>query len=420
VATLIWKGDSQPIAQVTRLSVGGTIEADDVFAITIGSKSLALTAGSTSAAAVAAAIVAAFNGLAPTQYPEFAGITAVDAGGGDIDLVAKTAGVPFAVTLSTSEAGGTAADDQTFTQNTTTPPSGGAFWSVAANWSTGAVPANGDDVIVQNSANPILYGLDQSAVTLASLVIDQSFTGTVGLPRTNAGGYVEYREQYLKIGATTITIGRGEGPGSGRIKINTLAVQTAINVIDSGNPAENGLKAILWKGTHASNAVVVNKGSFAAAQFAGETATLATLKQGYRANAAADSDVRLGAGCSLGSCAITKLGGTLEINSSFASLVQLRGETVILAGSPGALSIAGGAVRYKSGGTYTSAAIYSGGELDFRQDLQPRTGTNTTLHKGATLRDPAQTVTFANPIALACELADVTLELGNAFQLQRS
>jgi hypothetical protein len=77
-------------------------------------------------------------------------------------------------------------------------------------------------------------------------------------------------------------------------------------------------------------------------------------------------------------------------------------------------------VRYKSGGTHTLATIYSGGELDFRQDLKPRTGTDTTLHKGATLRDPAQTVTFTNPIAIACELADVTLDLGNAFQLQRS
>lgn len=420
MATVIWKGDSQPIAQVTRLTVGGTIEAGDVFAITIGSKSISLAAPSSDASDVAAAIVAAWNALSPAQYPEFAAIAAVDAGGGDLDLVAKTAGVPFAVTLATSEAGGGAADDQTFAQDTPTPASGGAFWSVAANWSTGAVPDDGDDVILQNSANPILYGLDQSGVALDSLSIDQSFTGSVGLPRTNAGGYVEYREPYLKIGAATITIGRGEGAGSGRIKIDTLAALAAINVLNSGSGSENGIKAILWKGTHAANAVVVNKGSFAAAHFAGETATIAALKQGYRANIAADADVRLGAGCDLAACAITKLGGTLEVNSSFASLVQLRGETVILAGSPGALSIAGGAVRYKSAGTYTSAAIYGGGELDFRQDLQPRAGTNTTLHKGATLRDPAQTVTFANPIALECELADVTLELGNAFQLQRS
>jgi trimeric autotransporter adhesin len=420
VAIVIWKGDAQAVAQVTRCSVGGTIEADDVFTLTVGSKSISVTAGSTVAADVVAGIVAAWNALSGAQYPEFAAIAASDAGGGDLDLTAKTAGVPFTVTLSTTESGGGAADDQTFTQSAVTPASGGAFWDAGANWSSGSVPAGGDDVIIQNSGNPILYGLDQSAVTLDSLSIDQSFTGTIGLPRTNAAGYVEYRDQYLKIGATTITIGRGDGAGSGRIKIDTLAVQTTINVLNSGGAVENGVKPILWKGTHASNTVLVNKGSIAAAHFAGETAAIAVLKQGYRTNVAGDSDIRLGAGCSLGSCAITKLGGTLEVNSSFTSLTQLHGETLILAGSPGVLSIAGGAVRYKSAGTYTSATVSGGGELDFRQDLQPRTGTNTTLHKGAALRDPAQTVTFANPIALECELADVTLELGSSFNLQRS
>jgi hypothetical protein len=400
--------------------VAGTIEATDNFTITVGSKSITVVAGSTSAATVAVSIVNAWNALGATLYPEFAAIVASDAGGGAFDLTARTPGVPFTVNLATTETGGGAADTQTFTQTTPTAAAGGAFWNLPANWSTGAVPVTGDDVVIQNSANPILYGLDQSAVTLASLSVDQSFTGTIGLPRTNPAGYVEYREQYLRIGATTITIGRGEGAGSGRIKINTLAVQTTISVLNTGSAAENGLKAVLWKGTHASNAVRVTKGSFAAAAFAGETATLASLKEGYRSNVAGDSDVRLGPGCTLTSCAITKLGGSLETNSSFSSLTQSGGETIILAGAPGTMTIQGGAVRYKSSGDYTAATIGNGGELDFRQDLQARTGGNTTLHKGSVLRDPGKTVTFTNPIALACELADVTLELGSSFNLQRS
>lgn len=420
MATVIWKGDTQSVAQVTRCTVGGTIEASDEFTLTVGSKSLTVVAGSTSAAAVAAAIVAAWNALSATAFPEMAGIAASDAGGGALDLTAKTPGVPFTVALATRESGGGAADSQTFTQSTLKAASGGAFWSVAANWSTGSVPVSGDDVVIQNSANPILYGLDQTAVTLASLTIDQSFTGAIGLPRSGAGGAVEYRDRYLKLGATQIVIGRGEGSGSGRIKIDTHSVQTTINVLNSGTPADGDAKAILWKGTHASNAVLVGKGSFAAAHFADEAATLVSLKQGYRQNAASDSDVRLGPGCTLSSCAITKLGGVLEVNSSFASLVHGGGETVIAAGSPGTLTIQGGAVRYKSGGAYTSATIGDGGELDFRQSMQPRTGANTTLTKGATLRDPAKTVTFTNPIAIACELADITLDLGYSFSLQRS
>ena len=231
---------------------------------------------------------------------------------------------------------------------------------------------------------------------------------------------MEYRERYLKIGATQIVIGRGEGAGSGRVRLDTGSVQTTINVLNTGSSADSDAKAVVWKGTHAANTVQVSKGSFAAAHFAGETATIASLKQSYRNNQASDSDVRLGPGCTLSGCTITKLGGTLELNSTIAALVQAAGETTILAGSPTSLVITGGAVRYRSAGTYGAATVSGGGELDFRQDLQARIGTNTTLRKGAVLRDPGKTVTFTNPIAVACELADVILDLGNTFNLQRS
>jgi hypothetical protein len=280
------------------------------------------------------------------------------------------------------------------------------------------VPAGGDDVVIQNSSASILYGLDQQSVTLASLSIDQSFTGAIGLPRTNAAGYVEYRGQYLQIKATSITIGAGAGAGSGRIKLDTGAGQCAINVLNSGSPSETGVKSILWKGTHASNTVTLSKGSFAAAMSAGETATIATLKEGFRTNSAGDCDVQLGAGCTL--AAITKTGGNLEINSSFSTLIHTAGETVIAAGTPASMTITGGSVRYRTAGTYAQATLGDGGELDFRQSLQPRTGTNTALRAGAILRDPSKTVTFTNPITLDCQLSDVTLDLGNTFNLQRS
>jgi hypothetical protein len=420
MATAIWKGDAQNVAQVTRCTVGGTIEAGDEFTLAVGSKSLTVVAGSTSATAVAAAIVAAWNGLSVTSFPEMAAIAASDAGGGSLDLTAKTAGVPFSVALTTRESGGGAADGQTFTQSTVTAASGGAFWSVPANWSTGSVPGSGDDVVIQHSANSILYGLDQSTVTLASLTIDQSYTGAIGLPRSGAGGAVEYRERYLKIGATQIVIGRGDGAGSSRLQIDTQGEQTTLHVLNSGTPSDADGRAVLWKGTHAANAVLVAKGSFAAAHFAGEIATLASLKQGFRQNVASDSDVRLGPGCSLAACVISKLGGTLEVNSSFASLTHGGGETTIAAGSPGTLTIQRGTVRYKSAGGYTMVSIGDGGELDFRQSMLSRTGTNTTLTKGATLRDPGKTVTFTNPIAIVCGLGDVTLDLGDTFNLQRS
>jgi trimeric autotransporter adhesin len=417
VATLIWKGDAAPVAQVTTCTIGGTIEADQNFTVTIGSKVLNVVAGATTAAAVAARVVAAWNALAPAAFPEFSGISVVDNLNGTFTLTG-TPGVPFTVSLATTEVDGSPSDSETFTQTTTTAATGPAFWSEKQNWSTGTVPVSSDNVVIQNSAASILYGLNQPTVILSSLTIDQSFTGTIGLPRTNPAGYVEYRGTYLQIRSLIVTIGAGSGAGSGRIKLDGGVTQCNLTVHNSGSPAETGVRAIVWKGTHAGNTVTVHKGSFAAAPFGGEVATIATLKQGYQTNVAGDSDVLLGAGCTL--TTVTKSGGSLEINSSLTSLNQSAGETTIVAGSPGTLSISGGAVHYRTSGTYTLATVSGGGELDFRQDLQPRTGTNTTLKAGGVLRDPAKTVTFTNPIAVACRLADVMLELGDTFNLQRS
>lgn len=417
MATLIWKGDAAPVAQRTTCTVGGTIDAAQKFIITIGSKSLTVVGGSTTATGVVTAIVAAWQALSPAAWPEFAGISIVNNLDGSFTLVG-TAGVPFTVSLVTTEGDGSPSASETFTQTTPTAATGPAFWSEPRNWSTGAVPVNSDDVIIQNSAASILYGLNQSSVALASLTIDQSFTGTIGLPRVNAAGYVEYRGAYLQIQAAAITIGNGTGAGSGRIKLDTGAGQVALVIVNSGSPAETGIKAILWKGTHASNAITVNKGSFGAAVFAGETATIATLRQGFRGNVTGDSDVLLGAGCTL--TTLNKTGGTLEINSSFATLTHSAGETVIAAGTPASLTITGGAVRYRTAGNYTQATLASGGELDFRQDLRTRVGTNTTLRAAGVLRDPAKTVTFTNPISLQCPLSEVTLDLGHTINLQRS
>ncbi len=194
--------------------------------------------------------MAAWNALSTNVYPEFAGIAITNHLDGSLSLTGA-AGAPFTVTLAALEPDGTPAVHATFTQTTPVAASGPTFWSEPRNWSTGSVPAGGDDVVIQNSAASILYGLDQSSITLNSLSIDQSFTGTIGLPRTNVGGYVEYRLQYLQIKAPTITIGAGAGAGSGRIKLDTLAGETLLSVLNSGSPAESGIKSILWKGTHA-------------------------------------------------------------------------------------------------------------------------------------------------------------------------
>ena len=153
--------------------------------------------------------------------------------------------------------------------------------------------------------------------------------------------------------------------------------------------------------------------------FPGEVATVAALKQGFRTNAAGDTDVRSGGGTTLGT--IDKSGGNLELYSSFTTLTQSGGETVVGAGAPTTMHVRGGQMRYRSSGNFGTANVASGGELDFRQDMRSRTGTNCNLYAGAILRDPLKTLTVTNGLRLNnCALGEITLDLGNDLTLTRS
>jgi len=413
MGTVIWKGDSSAVAQVWEAEIDG-YDASTTYGITINGRTVSV-AGTTDAATTVAALIVALNA---STYPEFTEITwAEGSTSTHVKGTADTAGVPFVAKSYTS--GGTGTMDPTTDNNMTevTANAGPNAWSTATNWDTGAVPVNSDDVIVENSAADILYGLDQSAVTLTSLTIKSSFTGKIGVPRTNSRGYVEYRDSYLAIGATTCTIGEGEGTGSGRCKINFGTAQTTCTVYQSGSRFERSIPATLLKGTHASNVLNVLKGDVGVAFFEGETATVATLRQGYETNVNGDTAVVLGPGCTL--TTITKSGGDLEINSNLTTLTNSGGETDIVAGTPGTITVTGGSVRYRTSGTCTTLTV-GPGEVDFSRDLRAVTVTNCTIKAGAVYSDPHERVTWTNPAALQCALKDISLDLGHTFNLQRS
>lgn len=413
MATLSWIGGALAVAQVDTLTIGGTIEAGDKFNITINNKTLSVSASNTDADDVAAEIAVAWAALDQTYYPEFAEITCEAVGsGGQLTLTANTPGVPFTATVETTESNDSAADAQTFGTSTTTDSAGPNHWDSAGNWSTNTVPVDGDDVYFENSSISVLYGLSQTSIDLDSLHIKQSYTGQIGLARHN-GSYAQYRTQYLTLGtATVLEIGDGEGTGSSLIKISVGSNQCAAVVHNTGNPAEAGLEAVLWKGTHASNTVQVKKGSVGIAVFAGETATVATLQVGYVDNQDSDAIVRCGSGTTL--TTIVKSGGQLDIKSNVTTLTQDAGTTT-LSGSAtlGTGNLDGGTLVYQSTGTATTLKVGPDGVLDFRPDLRSRTVTNCTIEKGAAVYDPFETVTWSNPITLnRCALPEVSLDLG--------
>ncbi|MEK7113043.1 MAG: hypothetical protein AAB875_07060, partial [Patescibacteria group bacterium] len=192
-----------------------------------------------------------------------------------------------------------------------------------------------------------------------------------------------------------VFIGEGDQKGSGRIKLDTHTVQATLTELNSGTSLEKGLPAVQWKGTNVNNVANIKRGTFGAACFGGELATLLTLRQGFVTDVAEDSDVFLGAGVTLGTG--DKTGGDLEINSAVGTSLSQEAGTVTINGSGGvaALAVRGGTCYYNTSGTLAGNPIVSGpGILDFSQDLRSKAVTNPIEVYGdaARIRDPHKVI----------------------------
>lgn len=378
MATRIWTAAAPAVNQVDTLTVGGTIETDDRFIVTLTgeageTETLNVAAGSTVAADVAAAIAAA---AALLNTPLFSAVN-WSADGADVVAQAKVAGVPFYCAVSTTEAGGGAADSQTFTRTATTANSGPCDWNVADNWSEATKPTTGDIVYIENCATDILYGMNQAAVTLAALHIRQSFLGRLGLPNA-----------YLRIQASAVRIGEHYGAttpaGSPRIKLQLGTVKTDIFVYNSARyAAEPNLPPIRLLATHANSTMVIQRGRVGiACENSAETSQINSLTVGYVANQAADADVVCGPGLIINS--VSHYGGSTTVQSSLESAI-VYGGALTLAGSGDVESLVcmGGTTYCQTTGTIASLEI-TGGTADFDRCAVNRTVTQLSLYTTGT------------------------------------
>ncbi len=393
-----WLGRAQAIAQVDTLTIINTWATADTITLTINTKSLVVTIGSLVTTAQVAVTIqqagedASFTDTTASKTPEDGGQDIVEhaeitatVSGSVVTLTHDTPGTPFTLTVTETTAG-----DGEVTEATATAGDGPNFYNNADNWSLAAAPVATNDVFVDDSSVSILYGMGQSAVALASFTVSRNYTGQIGLPKQNVGGYVEYRADYLAIDATTITIGRGEGSGSSQIKIDSGSTQTAITVESTGSPP-SGLEAFLWKGTHANNTIENHDGTVGVAVFGGEVATIVILR-----NTA--GDVRCSADTTL--TTVTNESGNVELHSNIQGTLTNASGTILVGGSATAdtLALEGGTINWQSSGTITTANIGGfnrGARLDFSGDNSPRTITNAvSLRLNGSIFDPLQTVTY--------------------------
>ena len=255
-------GSEVQVVTLTTAPTGGT------FTLTYSGQTTSAIAYNASAATVDAALEALSN-----------------IGAGDV-VVTGSAGGPWTVTFATALAGInvdqmtgngsglTGGTVETFAVAAVTASAGPNHWDTAANWLPVGVPITGDDVRFEIGNSDCSFGIDQTGVTLASLRIAMTWTGKLGLPRKNSNGYLEYRPIELTCGITSCLVGYGDGSGPGKVALNTLAVQTAVEVRGSGGSSDVGIPAVTWRGSHASNVVTILDGEFGTAPYSDQSATM--------------------------------------------------------------------------------------------------------------------------------------------------
>ena len=268
-------------------------------------------------------------------------------------------------------------------------------WATAGNWKEGAVPVAADDVIIANTSQSITDGLDQSAVALTSITIDQSFTGVIGSSSSD----------FLQIAASTATIGqkrasRGTFTGSKRLNLDfgsSTACQISIyNTASSSRDVNRDPLRI--KAVNASTDIKVYGGTLAISDDSDNSSTIGDIEINN------SGSVTIGESVTLSN--VTQNGGTLNLYSSVATLANIKGGSFnhydgTTASTIATLTISdGGIVNHNATGTITTCNL-NGGTLDVTGTQGSKTITTLTADKDATFITDTATVTLTNDIALA-------------------
>lgn len=304
----------------------------------------------------------------------------------------------------------------------TTVNSGPADVAVLANWSTGTLPTTSDVVWFTNSAAPASYNLQAfSGVVFASLNIDSTYTGLIGLPRNNGNGYVEYRQRYLQHATTVVNILPGLGAGSGQLQLDAGSAVLTMTGFASNSSAQQGLPALILRGTGA-NVYEFTTGNIGIAIEPGDTAAPASITVGYLTSQATDVTLLLGSGCTLSSTTINQNGGQLTASSTIAQLTQEGGSmTLNLAAGLTLYDVEGGKLISQASGTLTAGTIGIGGTLDLTTNAQKLTMTNATIT--GTFNDPNKVSTWTNPLSFPNGVggqSGAQVNLGSPLHLART
>jgi Ni,Fe-hydrogenase III small subunit len=268
-------------------------------------------------------------------------------------------------------------------------------YGTAANWSPSGVPVAADDVIIANSSQSITSGLDQSAVALTSITIDQSFTGVIGSSDSD----------FLQVAASNVILGQrrtnvGTLTGSKRLNLD-LGSSTAaqVEIYNTASSAQDANRTPLrLKAVNASTDIKVFAGSVSISDDSDNSSTVGDIEVN-------GGTVNCGASVTLTNVIMN--GGTLNLQSSIAGTATIKGGTLnhyddnASASTIATLTVSdSGTVNHYASGTITTLNL-NGGTVDLTRTQKSKTVTTLTADTGGTLITDSGTVTLTNDVALA-------------------
>lgn len=280
--------------------------------------------------------------------------------------------------------------------------------NTTTNYSPVGVPTTGDDLYIDAGTGTI-YSITTSlsalsAVTLNSLNISQSYTGSIGLSSA-----------YLQVSATTVNIGQQfggatVGNGSPLIRLNLGTVTSTVNIYNTAKTsALAGAGPVTILGTHTSSTLNVMNGIVSVAVDPLESSTFNTV----------NNSGTLYFGPSVTLSVINANAGSTTIRSACGT-VNLTGGSLLTAGSGtlGLLQAYSGTASLLSNGTISTINIY-GASVDMSGDPRAKTVTNCTIYSGSLNADTGVkgSVTFTNPITIRASAGRFSLSLPQGITL---
>lgn len=183
MATLKWLGGATAVAQVSTVTLNNDFnDSETAVAITLTAEdgsttqSVSITPSGTDESTIASALQVACSASNQSLFTAITFTVASNV----VTLTANEAGRPFYFASSVTGGAGTTTDA------TGTANAGPNDWNTDANWGGGSKPTGSDSVVIADGDYSILYGLDQSSVSLTNFSVNVGFAGTVGDP---ASGY---------------------------------------------------------------------------------------------------------------------------------------------------------------------------------------------------------------------------------------